>query len=346
MKSMFDVIYFIILLILVGVAVFALLQKKKKEELVSADASIEDQAIPKSGYKPEEIKDCEVSFVQDFLDFEKIVKNMIVRDKGASFTMVIHCSGINFDLMSGNEKAMIEEGFIEFLNFIRFPIQIYVQTRKVDLKDSMRTYDAKISRIGEEMKELVNRYDEEKLKDHDTPLEMELLEYEIRRKQNLLDYAIDLKSNIEMMSINSNILQHKYYVVVTYHVEELGLMTNFNEDEILEMVYTELFTRCRGIISVLAGCDIAGTILDSNGLAELLYMAFNRDDAEIYRLKDSMEAGFYRLYSSTEDSMQVGDDIFKFVQNEEESQLVMLTEGAELDAASLAILTESTKESA
>ncbi|MGE5316572.1 MAG: hypothetical protein ACM3ME_01155 [Chloroflexota bacterium] len=341
MRSLNDIFYLMFVMALMGFAIFMLLKKKKEKSI--KQTGVEEEK-PKIGYKPEEIKDCEVSFVQEFLDFEKIANNMIVRENGSVFTMVIHCSGINFDLMSGNEKMMIEEGFIEFLNFIRFPIQLYVQTRKVDLKDSMKTYDGKIARISEQMKELVDRFDEAKANAGENQRELELLEYEIRRKQNLLDYATDLKENIEMMSINSNILQHRYYVVLSYHIEELGMMVNFSEEEVIDMVHTELFTRCRGIISVLAGCDIDAQILDSNGLAELLYMAFNRDDAEIYRLKDSMEAGFYRLYSSTEDSMEIGNELFNLEEKEDESEVLLLTESMELDPSSFELLIASTRE--
>lgn len=89
----------------------------------------------------------DIGSVQEFLDFDRVYNSMIIRNGGRKFTMVINCSGINYDLMSEGERSMVEEAFIELLNFIRFPIQIYVQTRKVDLKDSLKTYDSKISMI-------------------------------------------------------------------------------------------------------------------------------------------------------------------------------------------------------
>ena len=44
--------------------------------------------------------------------------------------------------------------------------------------------------------------------------------------------------------------------------------------------------------------------LDSNGLAELLYIAYNRDDAEIYDLEKALNAGYDELYSTGEDVLQ------------------------------------------
>ncbi|MGE5329488.1 MAG: hypothetical protein ACM3KR_08270 [Deltaproteobacteria bacterium] len=344
MSKVFIANCLVLLIVLVIVAVFLIIINKKKNKSHNSEPG--EEAISKPENKKQK-PDYEVDSVQNFLDFEKIAKNMIVREKGSRFTMVIHCSGINFDLLSGNEKMMVEESFIEFLNFIRYPVQIYVQTRKVDLKDSLKTYGTKISRIEDEIKELINQYDTVKGQDYDNASELEMLEFEIRRKQNLLDYAVDLKENIELMSINSNVLQHKYYIAVTYRLEELGLMINFSEDEIIEMVFAELYTRCHGIMSTLSGCDIKTKVLDSNELAELLYMAFNRDDAELCRLRDVMDAGFYRLYSTTEDSLELGyNELQDFGQNQDENQLLLLTDSLELDESSLELLIETSKESA
>ena len=69
----------------------------------------------------------------DFMNFEKIEDNMIVRKSGQKYLMVIECQGVNYDLMSGLEKNSVEQGFLQFLNTLRYPIQIYVQTRTVNL---------------------------------------------------------------------------------------------------------------------------------------------------------------------------------------------------------------------
>jgi hypothetical protein len=37
--------------------------------------------------------------------------------------------------MSEKEKIAVEEGFVQFLNTLRFPVQIYVQSRTLNLKD-------------------------------------------------------------------------------------------------------------------------------------------------------------------------------------------------------------------
>ena len=70
------------------------------------------------------------------------------------------------------------------------------------------------------------------------------------------------------------------------------------------MAFSELYTKAQAIISALAVCNVNGKILDSNGLAELLYIAYNRDDAEIYDLEKALNAGYDELYSTGEDVLQ------------------------------------------
>ena len=73
----------------------------------------------------------------DFMEFDKIEDNMIIRKKGRQYVMVIECQGVNYDLMSGLEKNSVEQGFLQFLNTLRYPIQLYIQTRTVNLGSSI-----------------------------------------------------------------------------------------------------------------------------------------------------------------------------------------------------------------
>ena len=69
------------------------------------------------------------------------------------------------------------------------------------------------------------------------------------------------------------------------------------------MCFTELNTRCNSIISALASCSVSGTTLDSNELADLLYSAFNRDDKGLISVREALDSGIFRLYSTSEDAI-------------------------------------------
>lgn len=85
-----------------------------------------------------------------FMEFDGITDNMIVQKDGKRFLMVIECQGINYDLMSGLEKNSVEQGFLQFLNTLRYPIQIYVQTRTVNLGKSINTYKERVENISKQ----------------------------------------------------------------------------------------------------------------------------------------------------------------------------------------------------
>ena len=102
------------------------------------------------------------------------------------------------------------------------------------------------------------------------------------------------------MSLNKNVLNQKYYIVVPYYPEELG-QNDFDKEEIKNLAFSELYTRCQSIIRTLAACEVNGKILTSNELVELLYVAYNRDEQETYGLDKALRAGYDELYSTAPD---------------------------------------------
>ena len=237
-----------------------------------------------------------------FMEFDKIEDNMIIRKNGNKFLMVIECQGVNYDLMSGLEKNSVEQGFIQFLNTLRYPIQIYVQTRTVNLESGIIKYKDRISAIGDRLLKKQMEYNRKQSMGYSQE-ELEKARLEVTREQNLYEYGVDLVNNTERMSLNKNILRKHYYIIIDYVPEDINT-NNYGKDEIRSMAFSELYTKAQAIISALAVCNVNGKILDSNQLAELLYIAYNRDDAEIYDLDKALNAGYDELYSTGEDVLQ------------------------------------------
>lgn len=237
-----------------------------------------------------------------FMEFDKIEDNMIIRKNGNKFLMVIECQGVNYDLMSGLEKNSVEQGFIQFLNTLRYPIQIYVQTRTVNLESGITKYKERVNTIGDRLLRKQMEYNRKQTMGYNQA-ELNKAKLEVTREQNLYEYGIDLVKNTERMSLNRNILRKNYYIIIDYVPEDINT-NNYGKDEIRSMAFSELYTKAQAIISALAVCNVNGKILDSNGLAELLYIAYNRDDAEIYDLNKALNAGYDELYSTGEDVLQ------------------------------------------
>ena len=255
--------------------------------------NIEDDSKKKSKSKVQQNYD--IKSVLNFMEFDKIEDNMIVQKNGKRFLMILKCQGINYDLMSGVEKTSVEQGFIQFLNTLRYPVQIYIQTRTVDLGDSINTYKDKIRILGDNLAQKEFEYNQKVRSDEFSEEELSKEKFEVVKARNLYEYGVDIVANTERMSLNKNILSKQYYVVIPYYPEEAGT-GDYAKEEITGAAFSELYTRSQSIMSLLSVCGINSRILDSFEIAKLLYMAYNRDEAEVYDLQKALNLGFDEMY--------------------------------------------------
>lgn len=235
----------------------------------------------------------------NFMDFEKIEDNMIIQKRG-KYLMVLECQGVNYDLMSEMEKTSVEQGFIQFLNTLRTEIQIYVQTRTVNLEDSISTYKSKFKDIERKYEQLEDRYEQMKKSEKYSEKEIQNVYLEYVKQKNKYEYTKDIISNTERNSLNSSVLHKRYYIIIPYYEDEL-VTDNCSKDEIQNMVFSELYTKARSIIRTLSRCDVNASILDSEGLIDLLYVAYNRDESDIFGTKRALQAGFEDIYTTAPD---------------------------------------------
>ncbi len=238
--------------------------------------------------------------VFDFMDFDKIEDNMIIQHNGKRFVMAIECAGVNYDLMSGVEKTGVEEGFVQFLNTLRFPIQMYIQTRTVNLEKSIDTYKKRVNQIEADLFAKTQQYQEMVESGSFSREELNKAFYEVTKERNLYEYGKDIIYDTEKMSLNKNILNKKYYIIIAYSPEESN-SGDFAKDEIQSMAFSELYTRAQSIMRTLSACSVNGKILNSIELSELLYVAYNRDESETFDLKKAIEANYDSLYSTAPD---------------------------------------------
>jgi len=247
----------------------------------------------------------------NFMEFDKIADNMILQEKGNKFTMVIQCKGINYDLMSEVEQMAIEEGFITFLNTLKYPIQLYVQARAIDLKNSMNIYKESLDVLNEQYKSADDEYSRLANSIDANYTEIREAKMEREKKAHILDYAQDITKYVERISLNKHILQRKFYVVLSYHKSEVATTSEFTKDELYDICYRELSTRAQSLIGALAACSVQGKILNSNELAELLYISYNRDDEKLLDIRTALESGFYRLYSTSKDVFEKKEEMMQ-----------------------------------
>lgn len=238
--------------------------------------------------------------------------------------MVVECQGINYDLMSEMEKTGVEEGFIQFLNTLRHPIQIYVQTRTVNLAESIQRYKTSVEQVEMELNKKQIEYNQMKQSGNATQEQLDKEFFELTKKRNLYEYGKDIIKNTEMMSLNKNVLTKKYYIVIPYFSEE-SMKEEYSKDEVQNMAFSELYTKAQSIIRTLFACSVSGKILNSYQLVELLYNSYNREQAEVFGLNKAIQAGYEELYSTAPDvfvkkerilDKQIQDEAMKLARDE------------------------------
>ena len=300
MLNLIMVVMLVAILILAFVAVLLVYKMKKKKE---PQTSQQIQVKTKDESRPLMTRDGKaIDSIYNFMEFDEILDNMIVRKNGKQYVMVIKYKGINYDLLSEDEKNAVEAGFLEFLNTLRFPIQLYVQTRTLNFTDILNNYHTRIDNIANQVKKLSTQIETAKKRGDNATVEK--LEFERRRRANILEYGESVTSYTERLNESRNILQQKTYVIISYFTSEFGDTSTYSKEEINDIAFSELYTRAQTLIRALTSAEVTGTVLNSEELMELLYVAYNRDESEIYTLRNALNSQYDRLYSTARDVLE------------------------------------------
>ena len=294
------IVFLIFIIVVLAVIYFSMAIKEKNGKKDYNNTNKKDKEL----FAKEKVaKSYTKESIFKFMEFDKIQDSMIVQKNGKKFLMVLECQGINYDLMSDLEKTAVESGFIQFLNTLRAPIQIYIQTRTVNLEDSLKKYREKLKKVEGELLSKENRYRAMQENGTYTQKQMNMQLLEIKRQRNLYDYGRDIIFNTERMSMNKNVLRKKYYIIVSYYFNETE-HENFLESEIYEAAFSDLYTKCQSIIRTLGISGVNGRVLDSYELVDLLYNAYNREEAENFGVERALKAEYDSLYTTAPDVLE------------------------------------------
>lgn len=245
----------------------------------------------------------------DFLEFDSIKDNMIIRKNREQYVMVIECKGINYDLLSEEEKISVESGFTQFLNSLRFPVQLYIQTSCLNLRDIISQYKDRLLNMQKRIQSLESEINKEKMLGNEKRVRE--LSFNKRREENVIEYTADISEYIERLSQNRNVLQQKPYIAISYYKNEIGRTDNYSNDEIDSIAFSELYTRAQTVISALASSGVLGKVISSEDLIELLYVAYNRDDTQYMSFSQAVAAEYDSLYSTGKDVLKKKEELIE-----------------------------------
>lgn len=202
---------------------------------------------------------------QAYLNIAEIKDGVIVLKDG-SLRAVMMTSALNFALKSGSEQDAIIFAYQRFLNSLTFPIQILVQSRRLDLEYYTEKLD---KRADEQDQELI--------------------------KLQILEYTEFIKRLITV----TNIMDKRFYVVVPFFppgtepVKGLGKFFGTSgakkqetkaREESFEQGKVQLRQRVEAIASGLGTLGLRAVTLNSEELVELFYSVYNPGTATKQRL--------------------------------------------------------------
>lgn len=203
---------------------------------------------------------------QHYLDIAEIRDDMVILNDGTVRTILL-VSSINFALKSSDEQEAIVQAYMTFLNGLEYPIQIVIQSRKMNI-------DNYLSRLTEQQKKTQN----------------DLLRSQIVDYRNFVSELVSL----------GQIMQKRFYLVIPYDPitnKRKNFWTRFqealsptsaaklNKKQLADRI-EQLARRTELITGQLSSMGLSSVRLDTQGLVEVYYDVYNPDVFETERLTD------------------------------------------------------------
>ncbi len=203
---------------------------------------------------------------QRYLDIAEVRDDVVVLKDG-TMRAVILVSSINFALKSVDEQQAIISAYMQFLNSIEYPVQIVIQSRRMNIDRYMQ------SLISQEKK-----------------IKNDLLISQIKDYRQFVNELVEL----------GEIMSKRFYVVIPFDPltdRQRGFFSRVKSsvspvvsvklrDKQFQERRHDLMQRADLVLSGLQGMNLQGVILDTQSLIELYYSVYNPDVFDSQKLTD------------------------------------------------------------
>jgi type IV secretory pathway VirB4 component len=204
--------------------------------------------------------------VQKYLDIAEIREDCVVLKDG-TLRAVLLVSSINFALKSEEEQNAIISAYVSFLNSLEYPLQIVIQSRKLNIEGYL-----------------------ERLKEAEKTQTNELLKIQIADYRQFVSELVEL----------GEIMTKRFYVVVPYDPlsdKRKGFWARLGEvitpgafmrlsEERFKRRRRDLFTRVEHVQMLLNSMGLSSVVLDTQSLIELFYSVYNPGVSEREKMVD------------------------------------------------------------
>jgi len=195
---------------------------------------------------------------QEFVPIKEIRDGVVVLKDG-SMRALLMCSSVNFALKSGEEQNSILFQFQNFLNSLDFSIQIFVQSRRLDIRPYLALIEG---RIKDQTNDLMR---------------VQIKEYVKFIKKFTEDVNIMAKTFFIVVPYTPpmlNVESKKFSLFGSNKATRKELIQRFDEDK------TQLEKRVGVVESGISRCGVRTAQLGTEELVEVFYKLFNPGDVE------------------------------------------------------------------
>jgi hypothetical protein len=243
---------------------------------------------------------------RDFLNFDKIEIlsdsnpiGIVVRNDGKFFCGAIEVFGLNYNLLSDQEKEIAELTFEQLLNGLDHDIQLFTQSRKIEIDNYSRSYNERLDELKIDIENAKIRY--QKMLDRKEGLdEIEDLEKEIFRKSVQYEYGIRTADYIRDSCSNKNMLQRRYFIIVSYEHDPREYSEIQTYEDILDSAFNDISGKLHSISSSLSRGGLDSEILTGYQYMDLIYSSYNKEESEILPLANALDSQFSHYVTTSE----------------------------------------------
>jgi len=201
------------------------------------------------------------------LDIAEIKEDTVIMKDG-TIRAVLLVSSINFALKNVDEQNAIVQAYMGFLNSIDFPIQVVIQSRRMNIDEYLRSLQ-----------------------------EAERVQQNDLLRAQIADYREYVRQLVQL----GDIMQKRFYVIVPLDPAtaptKRNFFTRFSEiltpsgairlsDQRFQEQRRNLMLRVNSVVGGLSSMSLNAVMLDTQSLIELYYTVYNPELFEAQRMQN------------------------------------------------------------